>query len=101
MLGFNPLEIDISAFLEKISLDDYLKMRLKNRYLPDKMYKDVEELLERLFNDMDKKYVEFIQSFYREGKLKYQLLDDQDFNPHLMHHPLILWMLEKKHGKQY
>ena len=101
MLGFNPLEIDISAFLEKISLDDYLKMRLKNGYLPDKIYKDVEELLERLFNDMDKKYVEFIQSFYREGKLKYQLLDDQDFNPHLMHYPLILWMLEKKHGKQY
>lgn len=100
MLGFNPLEIDISAFLEKISLDSYLKMRLKNKYLPDKMYNDVEGLLECLFDDLDEKDVGFIQSFYKGGELKSQLLDNQDFNPLIMHHPLILWMLEKKQGKQ-
>lgn len=101
MLGFNPLEIDISAALEKISSDSYLKMRLKNKYLPDKMYTDVEELLERLFNDLDENDVELIESFYRDGKLKSQLLDGQVFNPLLMNHPLILWVLEKKRRKQY
>ena len=76
-------------------------MRLKNKYLPDKMYNDVEELLERLFNDLDENDVELIESFYRDGKLKSQLLDGQVFNPLLVNHPLILWVLEKKRRKQY
>jgi len=94
--GLNPKEIDISETLKSISFESKLKETIRGGKLPDDIIHGVKNLLEHLFNSLNKEEVEFIEIFYNEGRLELNKIDEGNLNPLLDQHPSILWALKNR-----